>query len=521
MRKSIAGLALLLVALTGCSNEIDPPSSSVPLPPQPETPRGVTASIGDRQAVLTWTVTNPAAIDHYVVYFSDSVANEMAVFDSTRLTSDTIDGLVNGQRYYFGVASVDTSGLEGEKSRAVSVLPGIFSIVIESGREYTSTRTVTISLTAPPGTGLVQLSEDSDFAEGYWQSFAASKGFELSDGDGSKTVYARFQVTAGGTSVGMVSDDVVLDRAAVIDSVRLFGAGYFSLPPDTVLTAGDIVHFAVYTSEDGQDASVDISGLESVGLNDYGIGGDALSGDRIYEADYIIPDETELSGAVISGRFADAAGNQASPLTAPQRLSVTSPPKAVTLWGFAVSSWQLQLQWTQSQSADFSRYRVFRADSALPIRDSLVVMQLIKATDTKYLDADLDEQKSYCYWVYVDDTHGNSARSQTFCLSTLQNEYPDSVTIIANTTTESLTAKISWPKDAVAPDFEAYHVLRSPQAFSTYADSLVIDFINDQKTTTYTDRSIPVIGDYYYRVYVVDRQGLKSPSNLATVNIPR
>lgn len=523
MGKRICSWMLLLaMVLIGCSNEIDPPSGVSNLPPEPEIPRGLTAAIGDSRVDLTWTVSRPGDVDHYVVYYSDSAPSNMTVFGTADQPSQTVDGLANGQRYFFRVAAVDRSGLEGNQSPAISAVPGVFSLSILGGALYTNVRSVTVNITAPLNARLVQLSEDSGFAGAHWQTYTSSKTFELSEGDGTKTVYAGFQMESGGTSLQAASDDIILDRKAVILSVAVMDTAGAPLPPGTVLGPGDTVHFVLTTAEDGAEAMVTVDGLGEITLNDRGINGDTNALDSVYEADYIIPDETELTEALVVGRFLDAAGNQAPEAEAPQRLTATSPPDPVVLWGYAVSSLEIQLQWTQSQADDFSSYRLFRADSAMVAdSDSVLVETIVKASDAKYRDGDLEAETEYTYWVIVDDTHGNSTPSARLSVSTQANQYPDTVTILAVFTGDSLEARISWPQPAAAADFEAYYILRDTASFDNYADSLAVDFISNQQSTSYMDSDLPDTGMYYYRVYVVDRQGLKSPSNIASVYIPR
>ncbi len=523
MGKYLCILTVILgLTAAGCSDQVDAPNRSLPLPTKPETPRGVTASIGDRQVALTWTVGDTDAVDHFVIYFSDSSVSAATLFDSTEsnVTSYTATGLVNGRQYYFRVAAVDTTGLEGDKSSPALASPGIFSIMIENDRPYTNTRDVTISLTAPDNVSLVQLSEDDTFTGAHWEAYGSSKSFQLSDGDGLKTVYARFQIDAGGNSVSDASDSITLDRSAIIDSVTVTGADFNAMPADTFLMPGDVVHFAVYVSQEGQSASVDISGGETVNLNNLGDDGDQSDVDSVYEADYIIPEETELVAATVTGHFTDAAGNTAPAKAALYKLNVTSPPAPVTVWGYAVSSLEVQLLWTVANINDFSRYRVFRSADSVNITDSTLAIQIVQAGDAKFLDENLKEQTTYAYWVYVEDTHGNEVRSNLAYIRTPANEYPDSVTIRVNTTADSLAAKISWAKPAIADDFEAYYIMRSDTSTGSYDPNLIIDFITDKQATTYTDNSIPAAGTYYYRVYVVDQQGLKSPSNEVLINIP-
>jgi fibronectin type 3 domain-containing protein len=523
MGKYLCILSVILgLAVAGCSNQIDAPNRSMPLPTKPETPRAVTASIGDRQVDLSWTVGDTAAVDHFMIYFSDSAVTAATLLDSTdsNILSYSATGLVNGRQYYFRVATVDTTGLEGDKSSPASASPGVFSIVIENDHEYTNTRDVTISLTAPDNVSLVQLSEDASFTGAHWESFGISKSFQLSDGDGLKTVYARFQIDAGGNSVMDASDDITLDRSAVIDSVTVTYPNLSPIPPGLFMEPGDTVHFAVYASEEGESASVSISGGGTIDLNDLGTNGDRVAGDHIFEADDIIAEETELVAATVTGHFTDAAGNTAPGKMALYKLNVTSPPDPVDVWGYAVSSLEVQLLWTVSDINDFSRYRVFRAESTLVGTDSTLATQIVQASDAKFLDENLKALTTYAYWVYVEDTHGNEVASERTYIRTLQNEYPDSVTIRVNTTGDTLTAKISWDGPSTADDFKAYHIVRSDASTGSYDPNLVIDFITNQQTTTYTDNTIPAPGTYYYRVYVVDQQGLKSPSNEVLINIP-
>jgi len=98
-KKIIIMLSLIALAWAGCSNDIEPPNGVSDLPPRPETPRGLAASIGNGQIILKWAVSNPAAISQYIVYYSDSATSDMLVFDSTIHLADTVDGLVNGRRY--------------------------------------------------------------------------------------------------------------------------------------------------------------------------------------------------------------------------------------------------------------------------------------------------------------------------------------------------------------------------------------------------------------------------------------
>jgi fibronectin type 3 domain-containing protein len=502
------------IVLAGCSNDIEPPSG-IPAPPaQPETPRDLTASIGDGIAAINWAVNNTAAVDHYVIYSSDSASVEgMRLLDSTDAENYTVNNLINGKRYYFRVTAVDNSGLEGEMSDVLSLVPGLFSITIEDYSVYTSTRSVSISFIAPAGTDLVEMSEDSNFiTDVHIHEFANTLGFELSDGDGVKKVYACFELTGGGSSVGFVSDSIILDRVAIIDSITESSNG-------VTLSANSVVHFAVYTSEPGGEASVEVAGLGVIGLNDLGVAGDITAADGIYEVDYVIPINTELEDAEVMGSFIDAAGNNAAVVKSSTLLNVTGVPGPITLDGFSISSMEILLEWTRSPITDFSGYRLFRSGGDSVNQSSDLITTITDQSILSYSDTGLQASTTYYYRLYVYDHRGNFTGSDSLEISTKPNEAPDSITIAVRLTGDTLTAELTWV-EATDTDFESYRVLRDNLALPVdYDAAKVIRLINDRSTTTFADK-LPAADQYYYQIYVFDRQGMKTGSNIVSINVP-
>jgi hypothetical protein len=507
-------LAVLMMA--GCSNEIDPPGPAAPLPPPPEIPMGLKAAVGDGLIELSWGVNNPAAVSRYKVYYADTASvDKMRILDSTTQTGYTVRNLANGRRYYFQVSAVATTGLEGEPSPMLAAAPGLFSISIAGGHRYTNVRTVAVGITAPSGTTLVQLAEDSSFASGQWENFALTKTFELSDGDGTKIVYARFQMDAGGSSAGHAADSIMLDRTAIIDSVTENSGGRVLGPDSTVL-------FSVYAREAGGEASVDIVGLGTIALYDDGCCGDRTAGNGVYEFLYRIPVNTELNGAEITGRFTDAAGNEAAAVKAATRMTVTYPPDPVALTGYAVSSREISLDWTRSTISDFSAYRLFRSDT--PVADTALFPTLTLVTSltgigtTSYRDTGLAEATTYYYRLYVYDTHGNFAGSNVASLETPVNEAPDPTVLAANHGVDT-SVVLTW-LECNASDFASYRLLRSTSAIDSYDSTKVITIVNNRATTSYTDQvtaTLPVT--YLYRLFTFDIQGKWSASNPVTITV--
>jgi fibronectin type 3 domain-containing protein len=495
-------MLLGIFLLAGCSTEIDPPSSVSSLPQQPEIPRGLSASIGDGTIELSWTISTPAAISKYMIYFTDDADAEPVLLDSSTTNSYAATGLTNGRAYFFSVASVSTGNIEGVLSSALSATPGIFSININQGALYANSRNITVGLTAPAGTNLVQLSESSLFTDAHWDNFSGSKNYTLSDGDGVKQIYARFQLSGGGASTGTISDDITLDRVATIDSVTENSLG-------AVLGPGSTVQFIVYTSEAGGAATVTVSGIGTLDLSDSTAG--------IYTTEYTLPIGIELVDAEVVANFTDAAGNNALETKATTLLNATDSPEAVTLTGFAESSLEITLEWTASNISDFSSYRIFRDVSTGVDETSDLVTTINNQGTLSYQDTDLDENTEYFYVVYVYDRNGNSAASNEDTIQTLVNEAPDAVSIAVTLTGESLSSMVSWGQSD-AEDFQSYHIMRSENNITVYDSDDVISIVNDQSTTSLTD-FVPSATNYFYQVYVVDKQGLMTGSNVISIVI--
>lgn len=79
------------------------------------------------------------------------------------------------------------------------VTPTSAAIAINSGAVTTRTREVLLSLSAINAAEMT-ISESSNFVDGNWETYTTSKSFTLSEGVGSKTVYARYKSSTGGIS---------------------------------------------------------------------------------------------------------------------------------------------------------------------------------------------------------------------------------------------------------------------------------------------------------------------------------
>jgi hypothetical protein len=95
------------------------------------------------------------------------------------------------------------SGSGGSSSTSVPtvtvVTPSLPTISINSGVTQTKTRAVALTLSATNASEMI-ISENSNFANGNWETYATSKSFTLSEGFGSKTVYVQYKSSTGGIS---------------------------------------------------------------------------------------------------------------------------------------------------------------------------------------------------------------------------------------------------------------------------------------------------------------------------------
>jgi len=109
--------------------------------------------------------------------------------------------------------NVSDSTLYGSTTFTVdTAAPTSNSISINSSSIYSNSRTTTLTLSST-GTSQMMISENSDFTGASWETYSTSKSFDLSSGDGTKTVYAKFKDESGNTS-SSISDSIVLDTVA-------------------------------------------------------------------------------------------------------------------------------------------------------------------------------------------------------------------------------------------------------------------------------------------------------------------
>ena len=520
-------LSVTLLILARCSKDHQPVAYNNPLDDgqvsTPPIPRNLATQIGDNTVTLMWEISNPENVRWYRIARKDSSGGEFALIDSVAQEIYTDHGLKNGRTYWYRICVITPGGFEGTYSAQISARPGSFSISINGGDKYTTSTSVTLSISAPNGASLIMLANDYQFTGASWEPFVLQKNWHLNSGDGEKEVYLKIRDADDNEASDIQQDDIILDTRASIDALS------FS-PYDSVLTPGDMIHFTMQTGEVMGQASVDI-GTAAFGkkLYDDGTHGDQTAQDGNYERSFTIPSGLEVIDAPVKGRFTDEAGNSADEMTAVHPVTIQRPPEPVQLsspTSLGSSEIAFNLTWSQNQDADFVAYRLYRSQS--PGVDTAVdrklVVEIGTQATTSFDDTDLEENQTYYYMIYVYDKYGLSTGSNEVSGTTDVNQAPEAVTLLITnvllTPGDSSSAEIElkWTRNQDA-DFDHYIVYRDVQS-PVSTSSIPIDLINHSATTTTTDMRLDLSTTYYYRVFICDEGNLCTGSNEVNATTP-
>jgi hypothetical protein len=103
--------------------------------------------------------------------------------------------------------------------------PPTGSITINGGATYTNSSSVTLALSATDPSGVSQMCISNTTTCSTWETYAASKSWTLTTGDGGKTVYAWFKDTAGNADATPYSNAITLDATAPTNGTLSATAG--------------------------------------------------------------------------------------------------------------------------------------------------------------------------------------------------------------------------------------------------------------------------------------------------------
>ncbi len=201
--------------------------------------------------------------------------------------------------------------------------PPTGSLVINNGNTYTNTNLITLSISATDTESSVtemQISENSDFSGSSYEPFDTTKSFNLTAGNGTKTVYIRFKDTADNESIAY-SDTIIYDNA---------------LPTGTIF----IQSGAIYTST--TSVNIELSAIDATTSVTHMIL--SLNSDfsgASYEAFATSKSFTLSTGdgvKTVYVKFRDSANNESVSYSDPITLDTTAPNGSISINGGAANT---------------------------------------------------------------------------------------------------------------------------------------------------------------------------------------
>ncbi|MFH1687830.1 MAG: fibronectin type III domain-containing protein [bacterium] len=511
MRSFVITLLALttLYLVSSCDRYLAQPEPSGE-PAEGPTILNVRAVVDDTRLSLSWQSTDTNWADHYRVYLSESPDGSFVLIDSSTDFSHTLDNLLLDRRYYARIAPVNASGLEGLPSATVSAHISHLSFTIDQRRPATNSREVVVSFNVPDGAGAYQLDEDALSPSTPWLAFSPSVTFQLSSGDGIKTLVARVQFEDGAVTGDLLSGHIVLDTRAQISGVG------FS-PQNSTFAPGDVITFTLAAGELGGEAAVSFGDGQTVALRDDGLYADQGVDDGVYSGTFLVPPSYRLVQGKVTGRFTDAVGNRSDDVAAADLLDISSPPAVPSLAAVGLSTHQIQLSWDRSDATDFSSYLLYRAIG--PDVSDASTLAAVYASDsvTYHVDTALSDNTVFYYRLYVQNTLGQRSESDVTSAATFVNTAPQAVALAGGLEGEN-TARLTW-SISEEEDFATYELFWSTSAgVDTFDNRLAI--VSDRSELSNV-QFVPSNTTRHYRIYVRDRHGLLSPgSNEVSVTSP-
>ena len=274
--------------------------------------------------------------------------------------------------------------------------PPTGSITINSGAAYANILSVTLTLSASDNSGSVsQMCISNTTSCTAWETYAGSKAWTLTTGDGTKTVYVWYKDGAGNANTSPYSDSIILDTTPPSSSIIINSGAAYTKTTSVTLTLS---------------ASDSLSGVSQMCLSNTG----SCTSWETYATSKAWTLTTGDGTKTVYVWYKDGAGNaNTSPYSDSIILDTTAPPVPSGLTATAVSSSQINLNWSAvvdtSGGSGLAGYKVYRS-----------VTQIATTTATNYQDPNLTANTQYCYRITSYDVAGNESGQCTQACATTQ-----------------------------------------------------------------------------------------------------
>lgn len=310
-------------------------------------------------------------------------------------------------------------------------LPPTGTISINNGAATTNSRSVTLTLSATDTQNAVTQMRFSNSATGFStaETYAPTKAWTLSTGQGTKTVYVQFADAAGNWSSSF-TDTIAFDNIAPAIS---------NVAPSNISSISAVINWttdepATSQVEYGKTTSLgSVTAVDSALVTTHSVTLSQLAANTTYYYVVHSRDAAANEGVSSQSSFTTLAGaSDTTPPTVPTNLSAT-----------AASSTRIDLSWTASTDAvGVQGYKVFRNGS-----------QIATSGTTSYANTNLQPQTSYTYTVAAYDAAGNtSAQSAPASAATRADTTPPSASLAAPADNATISGSVNVTATNVADD---------------------------------------------------------------------
>jgi hypothetical protein len=184
----------------------------------------------------------------------------------------------------------------------------------------------------------------------------------------------------------------------------------FFLNPSNLFRPGDTIVFGMIAGELHGTARVSFNGSGNIDLVDDGSGFDSTANDGNYYGWYVVPNNTNVHNAAVTGNFTDEAGNNATALASFDLLNINTTPEAVELLVSYTQGDSAYFSWTRSDEPDFESYRLYTANNTNVLTSDELVTYESNVNTREFVI--LPASGITYYRIFVFDAHGDSRASE-------------------------------------------------------------------------------------------------------------
>jgi len=181
-------------------------------------------------------------------------------------------------------------------------------------------------------------------------------------------------------------------------------------------------------------------------------------------------------------------------------------------------NWSIaSLRWNRYNGRDFDCYKIYRSSKPGVNSSSDLVQSIFNQQDTQFEDANLKENTTYHYRIFVYNTDGANKPSNEINITTLKNAPPKSIRLNNPLTINRTSIELSWTSSDES-DFSMYRIYRSDK-LPMPVKSTPIWMNSNKRQNKYKDTGLTSGKTYYYKIVVYDKGGLLSESNEVSVTL--